>query len=195
MELEFGIRGIDVDWSQYTYSSDPGIMNQLFQENLGRLPGKADVAAFQKRFLALLKDQYQKDPGQFTEITGANALLERLGASPGWTVALATSGWGVTARFKLEAAGLAVNGIAMACGDDGVSREDIIGIAMRRARNLARVNNFAKIISLGDGVWDVWAARNLKTAFIGVGDGVKVLIGRGCGGGNVEVGVGLGLAV
>lgn len=174
LELEFGLNDIDDDWSQYTHSTDPGIMNQVFQARLGRLPGKAEVAAFQKRFLALLMDEKQKDPGLFAEIKGAGALLKALAANPDWTVAFATGGWAVTAKFKLEAAGLPADGLPFSCGDDAVSREDIMRLAMQRARDAAGIKSFAKIVSLGDGVWDVKAARAMDLAFIGVGNKARL---------------------
>jgi phosphoglycolate phosphatase-like HAD superfamily hydrolase len=174
MELEFGLGDIDDDWSHYTFSSDPGIMNQVFEARLGRLPDKDDVAVFQRRFLALLKEERRKDPGLFAEIKGAAALLAALAASPDWCAALATGGWGVTAKFKLKAAGLPFNGLPFACGDDAVTREGIISIAMAKAGEVYGAGSFAKIVSLGDGVWDVKAARVLNIGFIGVGDKARL---------------------
>lgn len=174
LEQEFGFKDIDNDWSHYIHSSDPGIINQLFQQRLGRLPRKAEVYAFQKCFLALLRVEHQKDAGLFREIKGAGALLDYLIKRPGWTAAFATGGWEVTARFKLEAAGLPFEGMAFASGDDEESREDILRTAMLRARRISGVKSFTSVVSLGDGVWDVKAARNLKLAFIGVGNQAKL---------------------
>lgn len=174
MEQEFGLAGVDDDWSHYTHSSDPGIMNQVFQNRLGRLPDKDDVAAFQKRFLYLLRKKRQKDRRLFAEIKGSAALLKALESNPDWIAALATGGWAITARFKLAAAGLPVSGLPLASGDDAVSREDILRIAISRARKTTGMDGFAKIVSLGDGVWDVKAARAMNLAFIGVGDEAKL---------------------
>ncbi len=95
-------------------------------------------------------------------------------SNPDWIAALATGGWAITARFKLAAAGLPVSGLPLASGDDAVSREDILRIAISRARKTAGMDGFAKIVSLGDGVWDVKAARAMNLAFIGVGDEAKL---------------------
>jgi phosphoglycolate phosphatase-like HAD superfamily hydrolase len=180
LEMEFGISGVSDDWSLYTHSSDPGIINQVFRQNRGRPPHEAEVAAFKKRFLELLKEAKRKDPSQFAEIRGAGVLLRHLTASPVWIAAMATGGWGVTARFKLEAAGLPAHGLPFASGDDAVSREDILRVAIHRAREAAGVEDFARIVSLGDGVWDLKAARALNLAFIGVGEKVKLLeVGAG----------------
>jgi phosphoglycolate phosphatase-like HAD superfamily hydrolase len=174
LEQEFGLKDIDDDWSHYINSTDPGIMNQVFLENLGRLPNKAEVAMFQRCFLALLKEEKRKNPGQFSEIKGAGALLRHLAESPDWIPALATGGWEVSARFKLEAAGLPTDGIALASGDDAVSREDIILTALDRARDATGIESFSKIVSLGDGVWDIKAACNMNLNFIGVGNQAKL---------------------
>ena len=175
LELEFGLTGIDDDWSHYTHSTDPGIMNQVFRQNLGRLPSQAEVAAFQGRFLALLMEERRKNPGQFREVKGAGALLRHLADIPDWIAAFATGGWAVTAKFKLEAAGLPFIGLPFACGDDAVSREDIIRKAVHRARKLTGTEGFDGIVSLGDGVWDIKAAGILKIGFIGVGDQARLL--------------------
>ncbi len=174
LKLEFGLKGIVDDWSQYTHSTDPGIMNQIFEQNMGRLPRKGEVATFQRCFLALLKNEQQKDPSQFKQIKGAGALLDHLIKHPDWTVAFATGGWEVTAKFKLEAAGLPFEGMAFASGDDEESREDILRTAMLRAQRISGVKSFAKVVSLGDGVWDIKAARNMKLHFIGVGNQAKL---------------------
>jgi phosphoglycolate phosphatase-like HAD superfamily hydrolase len=174
LKLEFGLEGILDDWSQYTHSTDPGIMNQVFEQTLGRLPRKAEMAAFQECFLALLKTEKEMDPSQFKQIKGAGALLDHLMKRPDWIAAFATGGWEVTARFKLEAAGLPFKGLAFASGDDGVSREDILRTAILRARRMTGVKSFVNVVSLGDGVWDIKAARNLKLNFIGVGNQAKL---------------------
>ena len=51
----------------------------------------------------------------------------------GWTVAIATGCWQVSARFKMAAAGIPVEGLPAAFADDGPSRESIVRMAIERA--------------------------------------------------------------
>lgn len=171
-EQEFGIKGADDDWSQYAHATDPGILHELCLRHRGQAPSGREILAFQARFLANLKEENHRRPDLFREIKGAGALLDWLEASPDWRAALATGGWAVTARFKLQAARLPGEDLPFASGDDGIARQDILRSALIRARD--RHGRFQRVVSIGDGVWDVRAAGDLGLAFIGVGDTRKL---------------------
>ena len=107
---------------------------------------------------------------RFVPITGAGTLFQDLRRA-GWHVALATGGWGPCAAAKLQAAGLVVSDVPMACADDAESREDIVRLAWRRAETQARVT-FERVVSVGDAPWDVRTARSLGLPFVGIATGV-----------------------
>ena len=85
-------------------------------------------------------------------------------------VALATGGLRISAELKLKRADLRLGDLPFATSDDAVSREDILRIAAERAAKKYRAQ-FASITFVGDGIWDVRAARERAWRFIGIGAG------------------------
>jgi phosphoglycolate phosphatase-like HAD superfamily hydrolase len=117
----------------------------------------------------LLEDYRVKDSSLFAEIAGAASMLERLNQEPEWKVAIASGGWRDSAILKLKAARIEANNCPAAFADDGYSREEILQSAISKAKSLYQQNRFARIVSIGDGVWDVRTARNLEFPFLGIG--------------------------
>ena len=101
---------------------------------------------------------------------GATDLLERLTKTSGYALALATGGFRAAAEFKIECVGLPLNSFPWATSDDALSREEIVSTAIKRAREHYGQEQFTRIVSIGDGIWDVKTARNLNLPFIGVGN-------------------------
>ena len=88
----------------------------------------------------------------------------------GWQIAVATGGWGPSARLKLSVAELAIDDAVFACADDGRSRADIVRLARDRAEAFYG-RRFDRVVSIGDGVWDVQTAIELDMPFVGIGTG------------------------
>jgi phosphoglycolate phosphatase-like HAD superfamily hydrolase len=84
-------------------------------------------------------------------------------------VAIASGSWRVSAEVKLKSAGIELNDFPASFADDGRSREEILGSAVSKAQLRYRQNHFARIVSVGDGLWDVRTARNLGFPFLGIG--------------------------
>lgn len=89
----------------------------------------------------------------------------------GWAVA--TGCFALTAKLKLGFAGLLQDDTVLATSDDAASREEIMLAAAARARGAGR--EFTRFTYVGDGVWDLRAAQNLKWEFIGIADGQRAL--------------------
>jgi phosphoglycolate phosphatase-like HAD superfamily hydrolase len=195
VEELFGIRGMSTDWGAYSDSTDAGILDDLLRLHRGRAMSDADRLAQQARFVELLAAQALAAPHRFAQTAGAATMLGSLPAM-GWTHALATGGWKRSALLKLEVAGLDLNGAAAAFADDDRSREGIILKAVERAMELltapadegslpgpsgraqaARGNAKGaadpRVVYVGDGVWDIRAARRLGIGFVGVARGAR----------------------
>lgn len=170
---EFGFTGFSTDWSDYEHCVDRFIVRELVQRHADRAVTDEELERFQETFLQILRDAYAHAPDQFTPIAGAAALLAHLRADANQAIVLATGGYRLTACFKLERAELEVADLPRACADDGLSREEIIRAALTRARTAYEVDQFARIVSVGDGLWDVRTARNLNLPFVGVGSGER----------------------
>ena len=50
------------------------------------------------------------------------------------------------------------------------TREEIVTAAIEAAKEHYKIDTFEKIISAGDGMWDLSTARNLELPFLGIGD-------------------------
>jgi len=106
-------------------------------------------------------------------------MLARL-REDGHTVAFATGCWEASARLKLTRSFIEVrDGCLVAC-DSEPDRVAILRSAMRHAAPRERV------LYVGDGPWDVQAARRLQLPFIGIDHDDSGRL-RGHGVGNVLV--------
>jgi phosphoglycolate phosphatase-like HAD superfamily hydrolase len=118
-------------------------------------------------------------PTRFGPIKGAGDALDFV-RSAGWAIALATGGWGASARLKLSVAGLDIEGAAFASSDDGSTREEILRIAVRRAQS-STSEPFQRVVSVGDAAWDVRCASSVGVAFVGIGAGERAARMRSAG--------------
>ena len=83
---------------------------------------------------------------------------------------MATGGWALTARYKLRVANLSVD-CPIVTSDEAISREAILEKAIDASLCFYGVKDFRRTVSIGDGVWDVKAARSLGLPFVGIGRG------------------------
>ena len=173
---------IDEEWSHYTHVTDSGIASELFSRHQRRLE---ELPAVRKRFVALLAESLAADPDMGRQVGGANSFLQRLRATPGVSVGLATGGWAESAGLKLRHAGADAAGLAFASADDAESRTEIMLLCRDRAADLANVDSFATLTYVGDGLWDAQAAIALGWRFIGIGAGIQAQRLRSRGAGHV----------
>jgi phosphoglycolate phosphatase-like HAD superfamily hydrolase len=171
---------IDDDWSAYRHVTDRGIAAEVITRLQGRPASHAELDRLQARFAELLEETLTADPEACREIEGAAALVAHLRAE-GWPLAIATGGFGVTARRKMGVAGIPFEDLPMASSEDALSREEIMAQALERAGRHYEVANFEAVLYLGDGVWDLQASRNSGFAFVGVGEGPRAQLLRDLG--------------
>jgi phosphoglycolate phosphatase-like HAD superfamily hydrolase len=169
------IDDIVTDWATYPHTTDSGITQQIFEEKFGRSPDETELRNFKTCFVSLLKAYYQIDSSSFAEIPGAAAALKMLQQDSDWTVAIATGCWRESASLKLKAANIDPEDIPAAYAEDGLSREDILKTAVSRALVHSGASCFERIVSIGDGRWDVRTAGRLNFAFLGIGGGERAL--------------------
>jgi phosphoglycolate phosphatase-like HAD superfamily hydrolase len=168
-----------IDWSNSLHVTDAEIFRHLCERHGRGQPSEEMMSRARSEFVDLLSATLDEAPHRFTEMAGAANILRRL-SDAGWCVALATGGWGPSARLKLRAAGLAIEEPLLACADDGISRADIVELARRRAESFYG-REFERVVSIGDGVWDVETAASLHLPFIGIAHGAKADRLRGAG--------------
>ncbi len=169
----YAITEIGPEWESSPHHTDSGITHHIFRRRLGRAPSEEELSRFKHYFVELLRQYQRSDPAFFAEIPGAAAMLDLLGRESDWAVALATGCWQLSARMKLEAAGLRMEDVPAGFAEDGLAREEIVQATVARAMDFHHQTGFEKIVSIGDGLWDVRAAARLNLSFIGVAVGER----------------------
>lgn len=164
-----GITGISTEWAEYPHTTDSAITFHVFQETLNRVPEEIELLKFKTRFVSLLEDYCLKNPALFGEIVGASCMLRSLNQELEWRVAIASGSWRVSGELKLKVAGIQLDDFPAAFAEDGLSREEILKSVVLRAQHHYQKSHFNRIVSVGDGLWDVRTARNLRFPFLGIG--------------------------
>jgi phosphoglycolate phosphatase-like HAD superfamily hydrolase len=165
---ELGIT-LSSTWTDYKFSTDSGITQQVFEDRFGRRPSDQELARLQRCFIGLLEEAFAQAPEAGAAVAGATAALARLRRHAGWELAIATGSWHASALLKLRAARLDVADLPAAFADDSVSRGDIIQTTIARAQQHYGQTGFDRVVYIGDGPWDVRTAARLRIPFLGVG--------------------------
>jgi len=161
IERVTGMSLATLDWTAYDEPTSSAIVRQLLA---------GDSAAQQKEdqikseFHRLLQEEQPHFPGDFTAIAGAIEFLERLSEEKVCDIAIATGCFDITARFKLDCCGIALERFPHATSSDASGRRDIITIAAQRAGF-----DLSSVVYFGDAPWDVRASNALGIPMIGIG--------------------------
>lgn len=176
LEIEFGLKAADLetDPNAYTHATDSCFLLEVFETVMRRPPLAEERSRFIGRYVGLLEQAHRTNQALFREVAGASEVLATLDQDPDWTFGVATGGWRASADFKLSSAGMLLAQTPFASADDAISREEIVLSCIRQARERCGVERFAKIVSIGDAVWDVRTARALGLPFIGVGEASRL---------------------
>lgn len=160
---EIGVRDVDADFKSFKHHTDSFIAKEIFETDR-----QAEFSEEKKiQFEAGLTDRLDKH--QFSEIPGAKQLLENLTSSD-FGICFATGSLRRPAKHKLISIGVEFEEWQLVTSDDLYSREEIVRKAIDQAKTNYDVQQFERIISIGDGIWDLFTARNLELEFIGVGE-------------------------
>jgi phosphoglycolate phosphatase-like HAD superfamily hydrolase len=177
-----GLPMLDSRWHEYEHVTDTGIAVEAFRRYFGVEPGADQISATIVRFVALLQAACEANASAIVPIAGAEQILPIL-LERGWAVAIATGAWRRAAEFKLGVAGIERSDVPLASAEDGPARVTIVERARVLAERRYGVERFERVVSVGDGVWDVTAARSLRVPFVGIGSDRRAerLSARGTG--------------
>ncbi len=158
-----------VDWSRYPEATSTAIVHDLLSE-MG-IPNAVDTEQrILEEFIARLDAEAQCKPDLFRPIDGALELFEDLRRRKDYKIAIATGDWHESAKLKLRLSGFKTDDVPFASSSDTRRRADIIALAALRAGF-----EVSDAVYVGDGVWDIKAARELSMRFVGVGIGHELL--------------------
>jgi phosphoglycolate phosphatase-like HAD superfamily hydrolase len=103
------------------------------------------------------------------EISGAKRFIELLERETDFGVCFATGSLYRSAKYKLDKINIEYNSDLLVASNDLEEREKLIEKAIENALKYYNVNKFDRIISFGDGIWDLLTAQNLNIEFVGIG--------------------------
>jgi len=167
-----GIDGVAADWTRYEHPTDSGLLREIVHRHHARHPTDEEIDLVRQRCCQLLSLIVLRSRSAIRQVAGASQLIERLRCDSRWCAAIASGSWQATAQIKLGAAGIDASGLPAAFADDSFDRSEILSLAIQRAGEQYRTDGFQKVVYVGDGIWDVAAARRQAVAFLGVGGSV-----------------------
>jgi phosphoglycolate phosphatase-like HAD superfamily hydrolase len=164
------IENFSLNWKDYKYVTDSGILNEIVNKEKSRDISKEELAQVRATFVGYIKGLYENDNNFFKAVNGAIPLINELVKRSDIAVAVATGGWEESALFKLEKSGFNLDGIPFASSKDSYDRVKIMQIAEDRAKSFYGVDNFQKTYYVGDGEWDMKASSDIGYEFVGIGE-------------------------
>jgi phosphoglycolate phosphatase-like HAD superfamily hydrolase len=167
LELAFGFRDVDPDWTKYPHVTDTGIVTHLCLTRWGRPPTPSEMARFQEAYSKSFLARVSPEDGR--EISGAAELITGLRNANDWCVSVATGNCVRMALLKLTRGGIPCLDLPMATADDGISRAALVRLAIDRAEAHYGVTRFRHVVSVGDAPWDLMTARELELPFVVIG--------------------------
>jgi phosphoglycolate phosphatase-like HAD superfamily hydrolase len=156
--------------------TDLGIASQHCKIAFGRDLTASEIDFLKRRLVASLDAALLANAECIRAMPGAAKVLAAIGSTSDFCAAIATGCFLASAEFTLRKTGLFDGSIPMAGCDNAPSREAIMLSAARKA-GAKHACQFSSVTYVGDGVWDIKAARNLGWGFIGIasGDGAEQL--------------------
>jgi len=151
------------DWHAYTHVTDTGILDEVLREQRGSAYTQEELQAFQREYLALLREAHKEDPSAFAEVPGAASVLETIAGSSEYRAGIATGGLRACASFKISCLGIEATTLPGGFANDSHSRAEIARHAIARADA-----DTDDVVYVGDGLWDLKTAVALGVRFIGI---------------------------
>ena len=159
-----GVEKMDTAFGEYKHHTDAYIAELIFEKDRNAAFEEKHMLQMQKSILAQIKNH------RIAEIKGAKALVDYLEESESYGLCYATGSLHTPALYKLEQIGIQNFESKLAASNEIQERENIVKTAIELAKSFYGQETFEKVISVGDGLWDLKTARNLNLDFIGIGD-------------------------
>jgi len=154
-------------WEDLINITDWGITEEIVERELGRKPKQTEYELMISNFVALLSEERDRDNSQFKEVNGAKKFFYELLRMEDFKIGIATGAWEESAKIKLDALGIELNGIAFSNSDFHKSREVITKDVIKQLESKVQKTP-EQIIYFGDGEWDFKTCKNLGIKFIGI---------------------------
>jgi phosphoglycolate phosphatase-like HAD superfamily hydrolase len=168
----FGVAG-DIRTVTPDGNTDPMIVKEIFAKARIEIePEEMPWSQFMARLQSCYRQHVELGTIRIRPLPGAPALLRALWAREQFCASVVTGNFEITAKVKLESAGLAAYLTRGAYGSDSEERPDLPAIAMRRyEETTGRAISPQQCIIVGDTPKDLQAARqnSMKCVLVGTG--------------------------
>ncbi|EZH72524.1 hypothetical protein ATO12_24045 [Aquimarina atlantica] len=162
--LALGISNIDTDYDGYKHHTDSYALRYNYERNFKKTFPKELLNDFE---IDLVNQMRMFDPVK--EIDGAKSLI-RFFKDSDIPFCFATGALPMPAMIKLDQCDIWYDEKLLATSKTHESREGFVLEAIERSKEYYGKENFDRIVSIGDGVWDLKTAQNLSLDFVGIGD-------------------------
>ena len=172
--FEAALRSFDfpklrTDWGSYKHHSDSAIFREAWDES--GFAGSLPLPVLEERFRTEF-DTVSSNAAACGEVAGASQLLAQIERA-GWIAAFATGSLRHGALKKMALLDHPYDVDLLVTASEHETREEIVQAAIDKARAKHGVLVGGRVISIGDGVWDLLTARALKLEFVGIGDAAR----------------------
>lgn len=159
-----GVKEEGFNFKTYKHHTDSYISKVIYEGHVQK-PFDTEV---QEQFANILFSEINQH--KIEEIKGASQLIQNLQKNENYGICYATGSLLEPAKLKLEAIGATYDPLQLVPSNDIYERENIVSKAIENAKKFYKVEQFDKIYSIGDGLWDLKTAQNLGLEFIGIGE-------------------------
>jgi len=158
-----GVEEFNDKFGTYKHHTDSHIAKVIYESATKNEFDLGKQRAFENHLYEIISSH------NIPEISGAKKLITYLENETDFGVYYATGSLYKAAKYKLEQIGVAFHPRLLVASDEIKEREKIIEQAIANSSKHYKVEKFERIISFGDGIWDLLTAENLKIEFIGIG--------------------------
>ncbi len=160
---QLGVKEIDTNFNAYKHHTDYHIAKTIYEKDTGLSFDSKQETIFEDFLFNIIHE------GSFSEINGAQQMIAALEADTDTGICYATGSLLRPAVCKLQRTGINCMPLQIAASNGVETRENIVQAAIQQAKAFYEQDHFDRIISIGDGLWDLLTARNLGLEFIGIG--------------------------
>lgn len=164
-----GVELFNDKFSSYKHHTDSHISKVIYESSTKKIfePSKK---SFEEHLFNLISKE------EIKEISGARNFVKKIEDESDFGVCYATGSLFRPAKYKLEQVGIEFIPKLLVASNNIEEREKIIQKAIDNSLKYYQIDSFERIISFGDGLWDLLSAQNLSLEFIGIGDSNKQIL-------------------
>ncbi|MBL4709194.1 MAG: HAD hydrolase-like protein [Flavobacteriales bacterium] len=159
-----GVCDMDTNFGEYLHHTDSYISRVIYEKDRKQEFTQEKKNIFEDFLYSKVKQQ------SFAEINGASELLQQLQQKEDIAIAYATGSLLKPAILKLELINANYHPSQLVASNEIEDREGIVSRAIEQSKKMHQVESFDRIISIGDGLWDLKTAKKLGVDFIGIGE-------------------------